>query len=119
MASTRNKNTSGNYYLQQRSFDLAKKYNIYQNSQYGQAFAPALPSVGITPSHMPNNTLSLNPTEIESSLFGINSTNLVDPRAPLKADLKTVPTVSYFDRLPVFMPNPLVIEDKQRPFPIG
>jgi hypothetical protein len=119
MASTRNKNTPGDYYLQQRSFDLAKTYNTYQNSQYGQAYAPAMPCVGIIPSHMPNNTLSLNPIEIESSLFGINSTNLVSPQAPLKAKLKTVPTISYFDRLPVFMPNPLVIEDKQRPFPIG
>lgn len=119
MASTRNRNSPGDYKLEQRSFDLANVYNSYAHSQYGSAYKPAMPSVGITPSRMPNNTLSYNPTEIESSLFGINSTNLVNPRAPLKANLKSIPTVPFFDRLPIFMPLPLVVESKQRPFPIG
>ena len=67
---------------------------------------------------MPMNTLSHNPVAIESALFGINSTNLVTPQAPTVPQLKSVKEVSYFERLPVYMPDPLVVEKKQRPFPI-
>jgi hypothetical protein len=119
MASTRNSNTAGDYKLQQNSNTLAKNYSSYLNSQYGSAFVPAMPCAGVMPSHMPRDTLSKNSIEIESSLFGINSTNLVNPQPPVKEKLKTIPYVSYFDRLPVFMPAPLVVDKKQRPFPIG
>ena len=39
--------------------------------------------MGITPSHMPREAFSKNSVEIESSLFGINSTNLVNPQQPI------------------------------------
>ena len=39
---------------------------------------------------------SNNPVAIESSLFGIGSTNLVDPQRPVKPELKHIPTVNYF-----------------------
>ena len=119
MTSTNNKNTPGNYNLQQRNFDLARIYNKFENSQYWKAYHETMPSVGITPSHMPRDTLSYNPIEIETALFGINSTNLVSPRAPLQPKLKNVEVIDYFDRLPIILPKPLVIENKQRPFPIG
>tara|TARA_B100000902_G_C27082563_1_gene799644 strand:+ start:421 stop:783 length:363 start_codon:yes stop_codon:yes gene_type:complete len=118
MASTRNNNTRGNYCLQQRGYSLAQKYDLYKNSQYGHAYSPAIPSIGYTPSHMPRDTLSSNPVEIESALFGINSTNLVTPIPPVKPQLKTVPEIDYFTRTPMIMPKPLVIESDQRPFPI-
>ena len=37
MASTRNKNTPGNYCLQQRNYNLSNNYTLYPNSQYGYA----------------------------------------------------------------------------------
>ena len=118
MSSTRNLNTCGNYRLQQDAFHLASQYTSYDHGANGSAYAPAIPCVGITPSHMPRNTLSHNPVEIESSLFGINSTNLVDPQPPPMPELKHVSEVSYFERLPLLMPDPLVVEKKQRPFPV-
>jgi hypothetical protein len=118
MASTRNKNTRSDYYLEQQQNSCIKTYNLYVNSQYGEAYKPALPTLGITPSHMPRNTLSYNPVDIESSLYGINSTNLVYNVEPVNPQLKTIPDVSYFDRLPMIMPKPLVVEKNQRPFPI-
>ena len=118
MASTRNNNTPGNYCLQQRSYTLAEKYDLYKNSQYGSAYSPGIPCVGYTPSHMPRDTLSKNPVEIESALFGINSTNLVTPQKPVQPELKTVPMRQFFERIPLIMPKPLVIENKQRPLPI-
>jgi hypothetical protein len=118
MTSTRSNNTCGNYNLQQRNFSLANQYTSYVNSQYGHAYNPALPCMGITPSHMPRNTLSNNPIEIESALFGINSTNLVTPQPPVVPQLKNVREQAYFERLPLIMPKPLVVEKSQRPFPI-
>ena len=118
MASTRNNNTPGNYCLQQRAYREANMYDLYPHSQYGHVTNPAFPCVGYTPSHMPRNTLSRNPVEIESSLFGINSTNLVKPAPPVKPDLKTIPMKQFFQRTPLMMPKPLVMENNQRPFPI-
>ncbi len=118
MTSTRNINTRSDYCLQQRQFKLANDYELYKNSSYGPAFEPAIPCVGYTPSHMARNTLSNNPIEIESSLFGINSTNLVQPQKPVKPQLKTVPMKQFFQRTPMIMPQPLVMEHNQRPFPI-
>ena len=118
MASTRNKNMPSDYCLQQRNYSLANDYRLYPNSQTGKAYNPAIPCIGYTPSHMPNSTFSYNPTDIESNLFGINSSNLVYHQAPLAPALKTLDFTSFFDRKAVTLPNPLVVEYGNRPFPI-
>lgn len=118
MASTRNNNTPSDYCLQQRQFELSKAYNGYINSQWGEAYKVAMPCLGITPSHMPRNTLSSNPVDIESSLFGINSTNLVNPQPDVKPQLKNIATRSFFEKTPLIMPKNLVVYKNQRPFPI-
>ena len=119
MASTRNKNTDGNYKLEQRSFAHARTYESFENSQYGQAYSPALPALGFNPSHMSRNNLSENPIDIESALFGINSTNLVKKSEIIHPKLINVPVIKYFEVQDVIMPKPLVMEHKQRPFPIA
>lgn len=118
MSSTRNKNTRENYCLEQRDYSLASNYTQFENSSYGRAYSNAIPCVGITPSHMPRDTLSYNPIEIENYLKGIGSTNLVYNVEPTNPKLKSISSVSYFDRIPLIMPEPLVIETNQRPFPI-
>lgn len=116
MASTRNNNTPGDYCLQQRNNTDSFNYFKYKNSQSGCAYHNALPTMGIIPSHMPREAFSENSVEIESSLFGINSTNLVNQQEHIVPKLIRLPEVSYFERLPMFMPEPLVIQTKQRPF---
>ena len=118
MASTRNNNTSGDYCLQQRSYTDSLNYTEYKNSQVGRAYQNAIPCMGITPSHMPREAFSKNSVEIESSLFGINSTNLVNPQQPIVPELIKLPEVSYFKKIPMFIPEPLVVQKNQRPFPI-
>jgi hypothetical protein len=118
MASTRNINTRGDYRLEENYYGLGRIYNNYIHSAQGCAFQPSIPEIGITPNHMPRGTLSHNPIEIESMLFGIGSTNLVVPQKPIKPALKEIPTSKFFDRLIVHMPKPLVIEKNQRPYPI-
>ena len=118
MASTQNKNTKSDYCYQQRDFRGIFTHVSYINSQNGRAYTDALPEIGYLPSYMSRESFSKNSVDIESALFGINSTNLVEPQAPVVPQLKQLPEYSFFDRLPLIMPTPLVIEKNQRPFPI-
>ena len=77
MACTRNKNTYCDYLLEQRNNKLIKNYNLYENGSNGKAYTECIPALGYMPSHLPRDMLSTNPVDIESSLLGINSCNLV------------------------------------------
>jgi hypothetical protein len=117
MASTRNKNTCANYCLEQRMTTQSQKYLEYKNAASGAAYSPAIPCMGIMPSQMPREAFSRNSVDIESALFGINSTNLVEPQQPVVPQLNKLPEVSFFTRMQLVMPDPLVVEKSQRPFP--
>ena len=43
MASTRNRNTPGNYNLEQTEYKQSENYTLYANSQYGAAYNTRLP----------------------------------------------------------------------------
>ena len=118
MASTRNKNTPGDYCLQQKSYTDARMHIQYKHGAYGEAYDSRFAGNGLNPGQMPWNTLSHNYADIESFLYGINSTNLVKPQAPVVPQLKKLPTFTYFNTLPLIMPLPLVVENNQRPYPI-
>ena len=118
MASTRNRNTSGNYCLEQKQYQQSGGYTLYPNSQYGAAYNTRLAGNGLLPGQMPWNKLSYNAADTESFLFGINSTNLVNPAPTFVPEITKLDLVNIFDKGPVFMPEPLVIEKKQRPFPV-
>ena len=94
MASTRNKNCSADYKLEQQRMEDSRLYNEYEFSQVGRAYNNAMPDVGITPSHMPRSAFSNNSVDIESALKGINSTNLVKPAAPTVPDTKNIPNIA-------------------------
>jgi hypothetical protein len=115
MASTRNKNTSVNFKLEQLQNSLAKDYTTYKHSAYGEAVNTNLPGNGLNPGQLPGNTLSYNAADIESFLFGINSTNLVNPAPTFTPELKNLNTVNIFESTPTYLPNPLIIHEKQRP----
>lgn len=118
MASTRNKNTRADFKIEQNVQNLARNYVAFENSYAGKAFTPALAfeSVGILPTKMSREHFAQNSVDIESALFGINSTNLVEPQAPVVPHLKQLPEVKFFDRMAVFIPEPLVVEKAARPF---
>lgn len=118
MTSTRNKNTCSNYCLEQRMTSQSLKYLEYRNGANGAAYTPALACMGIIPSQMPRDILSRNSVDIESALFGINSANLVETQAPVVPQLITLPVISFFGRMQLIMPDPLVVEKFQRPFPV-
>ena len=118
MASTRNKNTRPDFKIEQNAQKMTRNYVAFENGYAGKAFDPALAfeSVGILPTKMSREHFSQNSVDIESALFGINSTNLVDPQAPVVPQLKQLPEVKFFERMALFMPEPLVVEKAARPF---
>ena len=118
MASTRNRNTSGNYCLEQREYKQSEQYALYPNSQYGAAYKTQLPGNGLNPAQIPWNKLSVNAPDIESFLFGINSTNLVTPVPCLKPELNNLTTANIFKKEATIMPIPLWLDSNQRPFPV-
>lgn len=118
MASTRNRNTPGNYCTEQRQYKQSEGYVLYENSQYGHAYDTRLPGNGLLPAQIPWNKLSHNAADTESFLFGINSTNLVNPAPCFVPDIASLSTANIYQKKPVFIPDPLVIEKNQRPYPV-
>ena len=118
MASTRNKNSLGNYNLEQHQYRTISNYNSFENASCGSAYITSIPDIGIIPSKVAPHHFSSNPIEIENMLFGINSTNLVNPSPEIKPQLRTPRKSVFFQRQIIIMPKPLVIEPNQRPYPI-
>jgi hypothetical protein len=118
MTSTRNKNTRGDYALEQKSYFLGSEYNHFENSSFGAPYKSAIPEIGYTPSKMSCDEWSNNAVDIESQLRGIGSTNLVTPNKPVVPELKSLEFKPFFRYVPLIMPKPLVVEKGQRPFPI-
>ena len=118
MASTRNKNTPGNYCLEQKEFSNSQQYTLYPHSQYGSAYSTMLPGNGLLAGQVPWNKMSHNAADIESNLFGINSTNLVNPTPCFVPELTKLDTANIYEKGNILMPQPLVVEKSQRPYPI-
>jgi hypothetical protein len=118
MAATRNKNTPGNYCLDTKQSTDSSAWLLYANGAFGQAYDTRLAGNGLNPGQLPWNTLSYNPADIESFLFGINSTNLVNPAPCLTPELKCLKMANVFKTPDVIMPVPLVVPKGQRPFPV-
>tara|TARA_Y100000389_G_scaffold172518_1_gene180983 strand:- start:3699 stop:4049 length:351 start_codon:yes stop_codon:yes gene_type:complete len=114
MTSTRNNNTNINYKTQQLQDE-----NYINNHMYLGYHLPnkeILPEIGPVSSRRSQNSLSNNFIDIESSLFGINSTNLVNPQKPINPQLKNIPLQPYFYRPNyTIIPNPFIV-DENRPF---
>ena len=117
MASTQLKNSKGIYKQEQLLNNNHLDYNNYkyQSTPYNSH----LPSLGINSGNMKtgyyNNVLSNNACDIESSLFGINSSNLAQAPFNPTPSLNKLNEKSYFELPNAFLPNPLIIQNNQRP----
>ena len=120
MASTRNNNTPGNYECQQRSYTEGRNYLTYTNSANGYAYKTCFPGEGLLAGQVPWNRLSKNAADIESHLWGVGSTNLVKPLPCLTPDIIHLPSANIYEKPEaIYMPEPLVVESRQRPFPVA
>jgi hypothetical protein len=115
MASTRNKNTSINYSLEEARYKNFETYNLYKNGSSGEAINTNLAGNGVLQGAVAWNKLSHNPADVESFLFGIGTTNLVNPMKHFTPELVQNNTVDFFKKTPTYMPDPLIVEKSQRP----
>lgn len=115
MASTRNKNSPGDYELEQRTNIRIDSYSTYENSAYGNPIKPMFCGDGLMMGRIASEQLSKNSCDIESQLFGIGANNLVKPKDNVSPEIKQLESLDIIQRLPVFLPEPLVIEPNQRP----
>jgi len=108
MTSTRNKNNQGNFNLE---FNDNKLYfhtvvndsKIYKNNY--------LPGEGLLVGAFPLNIMANNQADIESSLFGIGSTNLIEPKPTTinLGDLRRLDSLNISRKMPLVIPEPLVV----------
>ena len=114
MASTRNRNTPLDYNLEKKNNNLQQQHNLYPSA--GRPTSECMPAIGYTPSHMAREALSNNSIDIESSLYGIGASNLVEPCQPVNPSIRNIEFKEWFERQKeVIMPYPLVFNDKTRP----
>lgn len=115
MASTRNKNTPINYNLEQGAYRSYRQQLLYPNAANGQAYTTQFAGNGLLQGPMPWNTLSHNAADVESFLFGIDSSNLVNPKGPFVPEIAHLSSAHIYEKQSVYMPDPLVVEKFQRP----
>jgi hypothetical protein len=115
MTSTRNKNSINDYKLEQTRNTNHLDNNLYLHSASGRPKNECFPEL-YNPSKLSRDCLSNNPIDIESTLWGIGSTNLHTPcQAPIPS-LRTLEFKPFFDRPnAVIMPYPAIIDNNQRP----
>ena len=112
MASTRNNNTRSDYKLQQHQFERMRNYSITPENH--TIIGVMYPKFGINMQHVPAKQLSKNSTDLESQLFGIGSSNLVEEKRNVKIQTNKIKDVNFIDRMELFMPKFEDIKD-QRP----
>lgn len=118
MTSTRNRNTYGDYQLENNQNNALLNTFISDSRIYRQncIAGDGLLSGG----KYPANILSSQQIDTETFLLGIGSTNLTLPpsasssSAPSK-NLSHLPSLNIFQRNAVVFPEPLVVRDGQRP----
>ncbi len=115
MASTRNKNTPGDYASEQREYQRQLDYFTYVNSQYGRPMETHFPGNGLLQGRVAPTVLSGNSCDVESFLYGIGSTNLVNPKKETTVEIYRLQSLNVADRTPLFVPDPLVIRTDERP----
>lgn len=116
MASTRSKNTPGDYESEQRAYTQNFAYMSYETSPYyGVAPTTHLPGDGLIGMRAAHRVLANNYCDIESQLFGIGSTNLVSAASPVQPDIHALRPLDIFDKQPLLMPSPFLPQANQRP----
>jgi len=119
MSSTRDRNCPGDYALEQKQNTGICGYSTYTHSAYGNQNKTFFPGNGLLPGRVAPTNLAFNACDIESYLYGIGSSNLVNPSPPVRPDLKPLDSLSVMKKTPLIIPEPLVIAGGQRPYPLN
>lgn len=112
MASTRNKNTPGNYNLEDKAYN--NRYSMIMDTTKRTSDQKSLPGNGLLQGKVPSRDLATNYTDIESTLFGIGSTNLVQSLPSVTPEIHSYPSLNIIHKIPMVIPSPVYVNTKQR-----
>ena len=116
MASTRNINMPGEYRMQQAALEARRAHVAYEGSTVSEA--TYFPGDGLLAGRVGSTRLAHNAPDVEAFLFGVGSTNLVEPAAPPDLRLLPLKSLSVISRRDAVLPAPLTVRPAQRPRPI-
>jgi hypothetical protein len=111
MSSTRNRNTQNDYNLETKLNESFYNYNVYKG--YGINKQPAYYVNGII-GNMHASHFTYNSVDVESMLRGIRSTDLEGDSFKVTPEYASLKELSYFERVPLFIPEPFVHSNKER-----
>jgi hypothetical protein len=115
MASTRNRNTPGNFQAEQHSNQTFREYRSYETSSHyaipTETYFPGNGLIGMKTAH---RNLSENYCDVESFLFGIGSTNLVSPKEDPTPNILPKKSLNIAGRTELILPAPLTTLNGQR-----
>lgn len=114
MASTRNKNTPGNYSMEQWSLQKQFNENTYINGTQGKPNQTHFAGDGLLSGKIAARDLAKNDCDIESFLFGIGSTNLVQPLPRVVPQIESIASLNVIHKIPMVNPTPITIDANQR-----
>jgi hypothetical protein len=115
MSSTRDKNQPGDYIQQQSINNRIDNYMTYINSAPAKAHTSHFPGDGLLMGKIARESFCHNYVDIETQLFGISSSNLVNPTQKVSPQLDVPKSLNMIDRLPVLVPEPLIVDKYNRP----
>lgn len=117
MSATRNRNTLGNHQMEVAAHAQWADRQMYEHGPQGNAYAPCLPGNGLLPGKLGRDSLALNSVDVESSIFGLGSTNLARPQDNLKVRAAHVvlPSMDLFESRRTYAPRPIVPDLDARP----
>jgi len=120
MSSTRSRNTPGNYQSEQNRNNLQNDYMSFEKSSfYGTVPVAYFPGNGLVGMKTAGLNLASNSADIESQLFGIGSTNLVEPRAPVAPNVYQLESLNVAYKAPVIVPEEFRPVANQRAMPLN
>jgi len=114
MASTRNKNSPGNYALETEGKLAQAQYKI--DEMYSVPPETNQPGNGLLAGSVGPSKLSSNYCDIESVLRGIGSTNLVTPQPDVIANVYNLRELNVSNRIPLILPKAYQHNNEERPF---
>ena len=110
MASTRDKNTAGNYRMEQTSNTSFVQWNTSAHDTMAYH-----PGDGLGAAKTARTALASNACDIESQLFGIGSTYLENPQPLVVPQLAQLKSLAVFDKPKVLIPEAMNVSSVNRP----
>lgn len=113
MASTRNKNTNGNYQLEKMGNNNFSNWIVYDN--YATPTASYFPGNGLLMGRIGSSQLSSNFYDIESNLRGIGANNLENPLPQCHPQINSFQWLNICNRADVILPETFMVSNTQKP----